>query len=94
MSDVFECEIQARLRDINLGGHVDNVEAIRILDEARTSSSIGHDACVAWSHSTTVVAATRAGPWSARTRISVATVKEEPPTRCTHSRSRNGWKAT
>lgn len=35
MSDVFECEIQARLRDINLGGHVDNVEAIRILDEAR-----------------------------------------------------------
>ena len=35
MSDVFDCEIQARLRDINLGGHVDNVEAIRILDEAR-----------------------------------------------------------
>ncbi|ANH38465.1 hypothetical protein I601_2037 [Nocardioides dokdonensis FR1436] len=35
MSNVFECEIQARLRDINLGGHVDNVEAIRILDEAR-----------------------------------------------------------
>ena len=35
MSDVFECEIQARLRDINLDGHVDNVEAIRILDEAR-----------------------------------------------------------
>ena len=35
VSDVFECEIQARVRDINLGGHVDNVEAIRILDEAR-----------------------------------------------------------
>ncbi|WP_408897367.1 acyl-CoA thioesterase [Nocardioides sp. R1-1] len=35
MGKVFECEIQARLRDINLGGHVDNVEAIRVLDEAR-----------------------------------------------------------
>ena len=35
VSQVFECEIQARLRDVNLGGHVDNVEAIRILDEAR-----------------------------------------------------------
>jgi acyl-CoA thioester hydrolase len=35
VSDVFECEIQARMRDINLGGHVDNVEAIRVLDEAR-----------------------------------------------------------
>lgn len=35
MGEVFECEIQARLRDVNLGGHVDNVEAIRILDEAR-----------------------------------------------------------
>ena len=33
--DVFECEIQARLRDVNLGGHVDSVEAIRVLDEAR-----------------------------------------------------------
>jgi acyl-CoA thioester hydrolase len=32
---IFECEIQARLRDVNLGGHVDNVEAIRVLDEAR-----------------------------------------------------------
>jgi acyl-CoA thioester hydrolase len=32
---VYECEIQARLRDVNLGGHVDNVEAIRVLDEAR-----------------------------------------------------------
>jgi acyl-CoA thioester hydrolase len=35
MGQVFECEIQARLRDVNLGGHVDNVEAIRVLDEAR-----------------------------------------------------------
>lgn len=35
MGDVFECEIQARLRDVNLGGHVDNVEALRVLDEAR-----------------------------------------------------------
>ena len=31
----YECEIQARLRDVNLGGHVDNVEAMRIVDEAR-----------------------------------------------------------
>jgi acyl-CoA thioester hydrolase len=31
----FDCEIQARLRDVNLGGHVDNVEAIRVVDEAR-----------------------------------------------------------
>lgn len=31
----FDCEIQARLRDVNLGGHVDNVEALRVLDEAR-----------------------------------------------------------
>lgn len=31
----FTCEIQARFRDINLGGHVDNVEAIRVVDEAR-----------------------------------------------------------
>lgn len=35
MGDFFECEIQARLRDVNLGGHVDNVEALRVLDEAR-----------------------------------------------------------
>ncbi|KRB76479.1 hypothetical protein ASE01_16120 [Nocardioides sp. Root190] len=35
MSSVFECEIQSRLRDVNLGGHVDNVEALRVLDEAR-----------------------------------------------------------
>ncbi|WP_447646245.1 acyl-CoA thioesterase [Nocardioides zeae] len=32
---VFDCQIQARLRDINLAGHVDNVEALRIIDEAR-----------------------------------------------------------
>ena len=32
---VFDCEIQTRFRDVNLGGHVDNVEAIRIIDEAR-----------------------------------------------------------
>jgi acyl-CoA thioester hydrolase len=31
----FDCEIQARFRDINLGGHVDSVEAVRIIDEAR-----------------------------------------------------------
>ena len=35
MGEVFDCEIQARLRDVNLGGHVDNVEALRVLDEAR-----------------------------------------------------------
>lgn len=32
---VFDCEIQTRFRDINLGGHVDNVEALRVIDEAR-----------------------------------------------------------
>ena len=31
----FECEIQTRFRDINVGGHVDNVEAVRVIDEAR-----------------------------------------------------------
>lgn len=35
MGETFECEIQARLRDMNLGGHVDNIEAMRVLDEAR-----------------------------------------------------------
>ncbi|GAA1507247.1 acyl-CoA thioesterase [Nocardioides humi] len=35
MGEAFDCEIQARLRDINLGGHVDNVETLRVLDEAR-----------------------------------------------------------
>lgn len=33
--EVFDCEIQARMRDVNMGGHVDNVEAVRIIDEAR-----------------------------------------------------------
>ncbi|WP_232677411.1 thioesterase family protein [Nocardioides sp. R-C-SC26] len=33
--ELFDCEIQARFRDINLGGHVDNIEAMRIIDEAR-----------------------------------------------------------
>jgi acyl-CoA thioester hydrolase len=31
----FDCEVQARFRDINVGGHVDNVEAMRVIDEAR-----------------------------------------------------------
>lgn len=35
MGATFECEIQARLRDINIGGHVDSVEAVRIIDEGR-----------------------------------------------------------
>lgn len=35
MSETFLCEIQARLRDVNLGGHVDNVEAMRVIEEAR-----------------------------------------------------------
>ena len=35
VSDVFECEIQARFRDLNIGNHVDSVEAIRLMDEAR-----------------------------------------------------------
>lgn len=35
MGETFECEIQARFRDINVGGHVDNVEAVRVIDEAR-----------------------------------------------------------
>lgn len=32
---VFDCEIQVRFRDVNIGGHVDNVEAVRVVDEAR-----------------------------------------------------------
>ena len=32
---VFDCEVQARFRDINVGGHVDSVEAMRVIDEAR-----------------------------------------------------------
>lgn len=35
MGETFTTEIQARYRDINLAGHVDNVEAMRVLDEAR-----------------------------------------------------------
>ena len=35
MGHTFTTEIQARYRDINLAGHVDNVEAVRVLDEAR-----------------------------------------------------------
>lgn len=35
MAETFTTEIQARYRDINLAGHVDNVEAVRVLDEAR-----------------------------------------------------------
>jgi acyl-CoA thioester hydrolase len=35
MGETFATEIQARFRDINLAGHVDNVEAVRVLDEAR-----------------------------------------------------------
>ena len=35
MGQTFTTEIQARYRDINLAGHVDNVEAVRVLDEAR-----------------------------------------------------------
>ena len=35
MGETFTTEIQARYRDINLAGHVDNVEAVRVLDEAR-----------------------------------------------------------
>lgn len=35
MGATYECEIQARLRDINIGGHVDSVEAVRIIDEGR-----------------------------------------------------------
>lgn len=35
MGETYTTEIQARFRDINLAGHVDNVEAMRVLDEAR-----------------------------------------------------------
>ena len=34
MGQTFTTEIQAHYRDINLAGHVDNVEAVRVLDEA------------------------------------------------------------
>ncbi|CAM3439759.1 acyl-CoA thioesterase [Nocardioides dubius] len=33
--EVFDCEIQVRLRDLNVGGHVDNVEIARVISEAR-----------------------------------------------------------
>lgn len=33
--EVYECEIQVRLRDLNVGGHVDNVEVARVISEAR-----------------------------------------------------------
>ncbi|MCM0622012.1 acyl-CoA thioesterase [Nocardioides bruguierae] len=36
VADPYECEIGARVRDVNLEGHADNVELLRILDEART----------------------------------------------------------
>lgn len=35
MSNVFETTIQPRFRDINPGNHVDSVECLRLLDEAR-----------------------------------------------------------
>lgn len=35
VGEVFECEVQPRFRDLNTGNHVDSVEAIRLLDEAR-----------------------------------------------------------
>lgn len=35
MTRVFDCEIQARFRDLNAGWHVDSAEAVRIIDEAR-----------------------------------------------------------
>ncbi|MDT0202604.1 acyl-CoA thioesterase [Nocardioides sp. AE5] len=34
-SQVYECDIQVRLRDLNAGGHVDNVEVARVISEAR-----------------------------------------------------------
>ncbi len=34
-AEVYECEIQVRLRDLNVGGHVDNVEIARVISEAR-----------------------------------------------------------
>jgi acyl-CoA thioester hydrolase len=32
---VFDCEIQARFRDLNAGWHIDSAEAVRLIDEAR-----------------------------------------------------------
>lgn len=31
----YQCEVQARVRDLNTSGHVDNIAVMRILDEAR-----------------------------------------------------------
>lgn len=36
MGEPFSCTIQTRLGDVNFTGHVDNVEALRVVDEART----------------------------------------------------------
>ncbi|MFS3129007.1 acyl-CoA thioesterase [Nocardioides sp. Bht2] len=33
--EVYDCEIQVRLRDLNVGGHVDNVEVARVISESR-----------------------------------------------------------
>lgn len=35
MGEPFSCTIQTRLADVNFTGHVDNVEALRVVDEAR-----------------------------------------------------------
>lgn len=35
MSEIFEAFIQPRFRDINPGAHVDSVECLRLMDEAR-----------------------------------------------------------
>ncbi len=32
---VFDTEIHPRFRDLNMGNHIDSVEAIRVIDEAR-----------------------------------------------------------
>lgn len=34
-NEVFDAEVHPRYRDVNLANHVDSVEAIRIIDEAR-----------------------------------------------------------
>lgn len=35
MARPYTCTIQARIGDVNFTGHVDNVEALRVVDEAR-----------------------------------------------------------
>lgn len=35
MSNVFETHVQPRFRDLNPGNHVDSVECLRLMDEAR-----------------------------------------------------------